>query len=88
MINKFNYNSLSFVFIVLAFAILTSFVSAADPGHGAAVIGSGTFESGNFVFSNNLTINRNLLVGGNNFFVNNATGYVGIGTTGGENGAE
>src|SRR3989338_2627031 len=82
--NKMRFNNrICLVVIALTVLILifVSSVSAADPGHGAAVIGSGTFESGNFVFPNNLTINRNLLVGGNNFFVNNATGYVGIGTT-------
>ena len=62
-----------FVFMIL-FVSLVNFVSAADPGHGAGSIGAGTFESGNYIFPNNLT------VGGNNFFVNNGTGYVGIGT--------
>lgn len=54
--------------------------SAADPGHGAAYIGSGTFESGNYIFSANLDILKNFSVGGNNFFVNNNMGFVGIGT--------
>jgi len=67
---KINYKLLSFALIVLAFA---SFVSAADPGQEGAVIGSGTFESGNFVFQNNLT------VGTTAFFVNKNLGKVGIG---------
>jgi hypothetical protein len=71
------------IFLALAvFAVLlVQSALAADPGHGAASVGGGTFEAGNFIFPNNLTINNNLLVGGNNFFVNNATGYVGIGTS-------
>src|SRR3990167_1890852 len=41
----------------------------------AGNITAGTFASGDFIFRNNLT------VGGNNFFVNNGTGNVGVGTT-------
>jgi hypothetical protein len=64
----------SFVIFALLFFQIIEFASAADPGHDASAVGPGTFEAGNFLFQNNLT------VGGNNFFVNNGTGYVGIGT--------
>ena len=33
------------------FSLSSSSVSAADPGHGAGVIGSADFESGNYSFS-------------------------------------
>ena len=59
---------------VFLFILVLSFVSAADPGHSASSVGPGSFEAGNYVFPNNLTI------GGNNFFVDNSTGYIGIGT--------
>ncbi|MDP3881654.1 MAG: hypothetical protein Q8Q31_02130, partial [Nanoarchaeota archaeon] len=76
MINKMQNR----ILIVLLTTILIIFsfsplAIAADPGHGAAVIGPGSFEAGNYAFPNNITI------GGSNFFVNNGTGRVGIGTT-------
>jgi len=72
---RFN-NRICLVVIALTVLILifVSSVSAADPGHGAAVIGSGTFESGNFVFQNTLTVGTTV------FFVNKDLGYAGIGT--------
>jgi len=87
LLNKINKKARISAFFIVATLILgiifwsLSTAKAADPGHGAGVIGPGAFESGNYAFPNNLTIGNNLLVGGNNLFVNNATGYVGIGTT-------
>ncbi len=57
---KFN---LIFAFLISIFLI--GVVSAADPGHGAASIGAGTFEAGNYVFPNNISV----------------SGFIGIGTT-------
>jgi len=48
--NRFT-SAFLFVFFLTFFA---SYALAADPGHGAAVIWSGTFESGNYVFPSNL----------------------------------
>jgi len=55
--------------------LFASFASAADPGHGAGSIGAGTFESGNYIFPNNLS------VGASGLFANAQSGRVGIGTT-------
>ena len=73
-----------FLLIFLLIILLLPLTAAlpADPGHGAAVIGSGTFESGTYTFPENLIINRNLTISNNILFVDNATGRVGIGTTG------
>ena len=49
-----------FIFLVatLPFLSLFSFsVLAADPGHGAGVIGSGDFESGNYSFPDSVIVN-------------------------------
>ena len=56
--NKMRCNNRTYL-IVVALTVLTIFsfmglTSAADPGHEGAVIGSETFESGNFVFPSNL----------------------------------
>jgi hypothetical protein len=82
MKNKLN-NKLIFVVLLglCALLILLSLTSAADPGHPAASIGTGTFESGNYVFPVNLDVLANFSVGGTRFFVNNATGFIGIGTS-------
>ena len=56
--------------------ISLAYASAVDPGHSAPSIGSGTFESGNYVFPNNFTVGTNIAL-----FANNASGRVGIGTT-------
>jgi len=48
-----NFEKWIFVVVTLVFASVffcISLVSAADPGHGAGSIGSGTFESGNYAF--------------------------------------
>ena len=52
--------SYDLLFIALGIFLFISSVSAADPGHGAAVIGSGTFESGNYVFPGNLSVSGNV----------------------------
>lgn len=64
------------------FLILVEGAIAADPGHGADVVGSGAFENGSYSFPSNLTISGNFSVGVGSvrFFVNNFTGRVGIGT--------
>src|SRR5438046_64957 len=71
MINN-NYNIIScrgkIYFVTLASVFLSilflfSFAYAADPGHGAAVIGSGTFEGGNYVFPSNLSVNGSVGIG-------------------------
>src|SRR3989338_9711808 len=68
--------SLMFLSLFIAISLIIPTASAADPGHGAAVIGAGTFESGNYVFPNNFTVGSS-----NAFFVNNNTQRIGIGTT-------
>src|SRR3989338_10519063 len=68
--------SLMFLSLFIAISLIIPTASAADPGHGAAVIGAGTFESGNYVFPNNFTVGSS-----NAFFVNNSTMRIGIGTT-------
>ncbi|MEK6893405.1 MAG: hypothetical protein AABX07_04335, partial [Nanoarchaeota archaeon] len=70
---------LTFIF-ALFFLAFVQLASAADPGHPAATIGSGTFESGNYIFPINLDVLGNFSIGNTRFFVNNATGRVGIGT--------
>ena len=76
--------SKKFRFEIVLFAVLMIFiavkVNAADPGHGAAVIGSGTFEAGNYVYPRDLSILGNFSIGSNVFYVNNNTGNVVIGT--------
>src|SRR3989338_7135739 len=66
--------------VIAGIILLIPGVFAADPGHGAGVIGSGTFESGNFVFPSNLDIYGNLSIANAVFFVNNFTARIGIGT--------
>lgn len=70
--------------IVLALCFL-SFVTTvqaipADPGHGASAISAGTFESGDFTFPDNLTVNDFLKVDTNTLYVNALNNRVGIGT--------
>ncbi|MFH1212265.1 MAG: hypothetical protein V1659_05060 [Candidatus Woesearchaeota archaeon] len=48
---------------VLAIALSFKFASAADPGHKASSIASGTFESGNFTFPNSIFILSRLGIG-------------------------
>ncbi len=43
--------------LIILISALASLASAADPGHGASVIGSGTFESGNYTFPAWLNVN-------------------------------
>jgi len=71
-LEKWIFVVVTLVFVSIFFCI--SLVSAADPGHGAGSIGSGTFEAGNYVFPNNLS------VGASGLFANAQSGNVGIGT--------
>jgi len=49
---------LLFLAVALFFLSLSSFsVLAADPGHGAGVIGSADFESGNYSFPDSVIVN-------------------------------
>jgi len=49
---------LRIVIVALAFLLFSiQFISAADPGHGAGVIGSADFESGNYSFPDSLIVN-------------------------------
>src|SRR3989338_11655851 len=75
MTNKLSNQILIAFLAIFSFIILTPLTIAADPGHGASVISPGTFEAGNYVFPNNITI------GGNTLHVDNSTGRVGIGTS-------
>jgi hypothetical protein len=74
--------ALSFVFIVCltSLVITTPFAHAADPGHPASSISAGTFESGDFTFPDNLTINKFLKVNGTTLYVDALNGRIGIGT--------
>ncbi|MFH1849615.1 MAG: LamG domain-containing protein [archaeon] len=51
------------VIFMLHLAIALPFVEAADPGHSAAAVGSGTFESGDYGFPGSLNITASLGVG-------------------------
>ncbi len=81
-INLLSIFNLLIIVLLSVFSLVLSlyFVSAADPGHGASVIGSGTFESGNYNFPANLNVTLNFTVGNGIFFVNNITGRIGIGS--------
>ncbi|NIO20637.1 MAG: hypothetical protein GTN76_07835 [Candidatus Aenigmarchaeota archaeon] len=71
---------------IILVACLTSLVttvqaSPADPGHAASRISSGTFESGYFVFPNNLSVTQNFTVSTDTLYVDSLNGRVGIGTS-------
>ncbi|MEM4330640.1 MAG: hypothetical protein QW273_01370 [Candidatus Pacearchaeota archaeon] len=52
------------IFLILLITFLSfSFVFSADPGHSAPAIGPGTFESGNFIFPQNLSVLGNVGIG-------------------------
>src|SRR3989344_2444004 len=67
------------IFVLVA-AMFSVAINAADPGHGASVIGSGVFESGTYTFPLNLIINSNLSIGVRSLFVNSNLTRIGIGT--------
>src|SRR3989344_5495081 len=67
------------IFVLVA-AMFSVAINAADPGHGASVIGSGVFESGTYTFPLNLIVNSNLSIGVRSLFVNSNLTRVGIGT--------
>gem|GEM_PF-6137039 len=74
--------ALSVVLIMCFFSLVTTVQAGpADPGHPASSISAGTFESGNYVFPNNLTINDFLIVNTTTLYVDALNGRVGIGTT-------
>ncbi len=61
------------LFLVLALMLVLPVVRAADPGHPASDIGSGTFESGDYAFPEDLNVSSNisssnLNVSGTGFF--------------------
>ncbi|MCX6818369.1 MAG: hypothetical protein NTU57_05955, partial [Candidatus Aenigmarchaeota archaeon] len=73
--------ALSLIFFAFVAIALAPFASAADPGHPASSVSAGTFESGDFVFPQNLTINKFFAVNGTTLFVDAVNARVGIGTT-------
>ena len=74
-------NIITIILILISImSVFSTIMNAADPGHGASVVGAGTFESGSYVFPVNLTITNNLSVNGSTLFVRD-NGNVGIGTT-------
>jgi len=51
---------IAFIFLVATaffFSLSSLSVLAADPGHGAGVIGSADFESGNYSFPDSISVN-------------------------------
>jgi hypothetical protein len=79
-------NSWMKLFILLTVTLVTCgfiipvHVSAADPGHGAAAIASGTFESNDYYFPANLSVAGNFTVDTNILLVDSTQDRVGIGT--------
>ncbi len=74
-----NYQTLLTATLILI--ILTSYSYAADPGHAAERIASGTFESGNYTFPDSVNISRGLEVAKGTLYVHPNNSLVGIGTT-------
>ncbi len=73
--------ALSIVLITCFTSLVTTVhASPANPGHPASSISAGTFESGNYVFPNNLTINSFLIVNTDTLYVDSISGKIGIGT--------
>jgi hypothetical protein len=60
-------------------SVITPLVKAADPGHPASSISSGTFESGDYTFPSNLTVNKFLIVNGTTLYVDAINGRLGVG---------
>src|SRR3989344_5518267 len=57
LFSNFNKNIIaSFLILIAMLGAFASISNAADPGHGANVIGSGTFEIGDYRFPQNLHI--------------------------------
>ncbi len=80
----FNKNKRKLLMLGLVFLVLTSGIvlaSPADPGHTASAISTGTFESGEYTFPQNLIITNNLTVDSGTLFVDATNNRVGIGTT-------
>jgi len=71
---------LVFGLILVMFTVIPILANPADPGHVASSISAGTFESGNYVFPNNLSITQNLSVDGSTLWVDSNNNVVGIGT--------
>ncbi len=74
-------NLISLTIILFAiFGMISVTIEAADPGHGANVIGTGTFESGSYVFPSNLTVISNLSVS-NLLFIDSGRARIGVMTS-------
>jgi hypothetical protein len=73
--------ALSLIFFAFAALLAVSSAQAADPGHPASSVSAGTFEAGDFVFPQNLTINKFFIANGTTLFVDAMNARVGIGTT-------
>ena len=66
--------------VLVLFYSVPALAAPADPGHGAPSIGPGTFETGFYVFPNNLSVTQNFSVASNTLFVDSVLSRVGIGT--------
>jgi len=73
--------ALSIIFFITMAIAIVPLVEAADPGHPASSVSAGTFESGNFIFPVNLTVNKFFIANGSTLYVDALNGNVGIGTT-------
>jgi hypothetical protein len=64
-----------FAVIALIFLAIPLIAAAPNPGHSAAAIGSGTFDAGDYVFQNNLSVSGNITA---NYFIGNGSLLTGI----------
>lgn len=73
--------ALSIIFFIAMALLAVQCAQAADPGHPASSVSAGTFEAGDFVFPDNLAVNKFLIVNGSTLYVDALNERVGIGTT-------
>jgi hypothetical protein len=67
--------------LLLTILLIPILSTAANPGHTAAQISPGTFNTGGaFTFPEQLSIGGNFIVNTDNFFINTTSGNIGIGT--------
>jgi hypothetical protein len=72
--------ALALVFFAFAALLIVPFAKAADPGHPASAISGSTFDTGDFIFPTNLTVNKFFIANGTTLYVDALNGRVGIGT--------
>jgi len=72
--------ALALVFFVMAALLIVPLVKAADPGHPASAISGNTFDTGDFIFPTNLTVNKFFIANGSTLYVDAINGRIGIRT--------